>query len=80
MFEQLVKMSFRQDANLKTGANAYYFSRLKLEKATSKNMKKGARLFPGMTVSAEIVVGKISVISYLAWPLIKGLGEAIREP
>ena len=40
----------------------------------------GMRLLPGMTVSAEIVVGKRSVISYLIWPLTKAMDEAIREP
>jgi len=43
-------------------------------------MKEGTRLLPGMTLSAEIVVGKRSVLSYLAWPLTKGLSEAVREP
>jgi len=35
---------------------------------------------PGMTLNAEIIVGKHTIISYLAWPLTKGLDEAIREP
>jgi HlyD family secretion protein len=33
-----------------------------------------------MTVTAEIAVGKRSVISYLLWPLTKALDESIREP
>jgi HlyD family secretion protein len=37
-------------------------------------------LLPGMTLTAEIVVGKRTVLSYLLWPLKKGLDEAIREP
>ena len=39
-----------------------------------------ARLLPGMTLSAEIVVGKRSVMSYLLWPLTKAMDESIREP
>jgi HlyD family secretion protein len=35
---------------------------------------------PGMTLSAEIVVGKRSVMSYLIWPLTKAMDESIREP
>jgi HlyD family secretion protein len=31
-------------------------------------------------VSAEIAVGKRSVMSYLIWPLIRALDESIREP
>jgi HlyD family secretion protein len=45
-----------------------------------KNMDPHARLLPGMTLTAEIVVGKRTVLSYLLWPLTKGLDEAIREP
>ena len=39
-----------------------------------------AVLLPGMTVTAEILVGKRSVMSYLLWPLTKATKEAIREP
>ena len=55
-------------------------SRVTLEKTTLKNMVGSARLMPGMTLSAEIIVGQRSVMSYLAWPLTKGLSEAVREP
>ncbi len=72
--------AFRREASAKSGAEAYYQSRLTLVEMKLKNMTESARLLPGMTVSAEIVVGKRSIISYLAWPLTKGLGEAIREP
>ena len=43
-------------------------------------MVDSARLMPGMTLSAEIIVGQRSVMSYLVWPLTKGLSEAVREP
>jgi len=33
-----------------------------------------------MTLNAEIVVGHRTIMSYLAWPLTKGLDEAVREP
>ncbi len=72
--------AFRRDANSKSSTDAYYVGRITLEKAKLKNMIENARLLPGMTLSAEIVVGKRSVISYLAWPLTKGLSEAAREP
>ncbi|HWK68787.1 MAG TPA: HlyD family type I secretion periplasmic adaptor subunit [Rhizobiaceae bacterium] len=38
------------------------------------------RLLPGMTVSAEIKVGRRTVISYFLYPLIRGLDDSIREP
>jgi HlyD family secretion protein len=43
-------------------------------------MKESSRLMPGMTLSAEIVVGKKTIMSYMMWPITKGLNEAIREP
>ncbi|UGQ46592.1 HlyD family type I secretion periplasmic adaptor subunit [Massilia endophytica] len=62
------------------GTDAYYTSRIAFGKATLRKMAPGARLLPGMTVSAEIVVGQRSVMSYLLWPLTKAMDESIREP
>jgi hemolysin D len=72
--------AFRRDASGKSSGDSYYLTRLTLDKVNLKNMLDSGRLLPGMTLSAEIVVGQRSVISYLAWPLTKGLDEAIREP
>lgn len=72
--------AFRRETSAKTGGDAYYASRITLEKMNLKNMLESSRLLPGMTLTAEIVVGKRTVMSYLAWPLTKGLGEAVREP
>lgn len=72
--------AFRRDPAAKSGADAYYLSRITLEKTNLKNMLETSRLLPGMTLSAEIVVGKRSVLSYLVWPITKGMSEAIREP
>ena len=72
--------AFRRDAAAKAGADAFYVSRVSLQPVALKNMKEGSRLLPGMTLAAEIVVGERSVMSYLAWPLTKGMNEAIREP
>ena len=72
--------AFKRDANGKSPSDAYYVSRIDIEKSELRNMVDSSRLLPGMTLSAEIVVGKHSIISYLAWPLTKGLDEAVREP
>lgn len=62
------------------GMDAFFMSRIKLGDSRLKKMSEQARLLPGMTLTAEIVVGKRSVISYLLWPLTKALDESIREP
>jgi hemolysin D len=72
--------AFRRDTSGKSGVDSYYLTRITLDQVNLKNMLESARLLPGMTLSAEIVVGQRSVISYLAWPLTKGMNEAIREP
>ncbi|MCA1453708.1 HlyD family type I secretion periplasmic adaptor subunit [Bradyrhizobium sp. BRP22] len=38
-----------------------------------------AQLIPGMAVTAELKVGRRSVISYFLYPLLRGFDEAIRE-
>jgi HlyD family secretion protein len=67
-------------ASLGPGMDAFFLSRIGLGNSQLKNMPERARLLPGMTLTAEIVVGKRSVISYLLWPLTKALDESIREP
>ncbi|WP_293935679.1 HlyD family type I secretion periplasmic adaptor subunit [Iodobacter sp.] len=71
--------SFRNESAT-AGQEAFYISHIVFGDAKLKNMKDKSRLLPGMTLSAEIVVGKRSVISYLLWPLTKAMEEAIREP
>ena len=72
--------AFRRDAAARIGSDAYYLSRITLDNTNLKNMLTSGRLMPGMTLTAEIVVGKRTVMSYLAWPLTKGMNEAVREP
>jgi HlyD family secretion protein len=72
--------AFRRDSAAKNGADAYYMARIALDATELKGMKEGARLLPGMTLTAEIVVGHRTILSYMAWPLTKGISEAAREP
>lgn len=72
--------AFRREAGQAQGLDAYYLSRIKLSSARLKKMSPQSRLLPGMTLRAEIVVGKRTVMSYLLWPLTKALDESIREP
>ncbi|WP_296002927.1 HlyD family type I secretion periplasmic adaptor subunit [Rugamonas sp.] len=73
--------AFRREAGAPAqGLDAYYLSRITFSGAHLKKMGAGSHLLPGMTLSAEIVVGKRSVMSYLLWPLTKAVDESIREP
>jgi hemolysin D len=73
--------AFRRDASGDSGGlDAYYLSRIRFSGSTLRNMNEKMRLLPGMTLSAEVVVGKRSVMSYLLWPMTKAMHESIREP
>ena len=72
--------AYRKDTGSSAGVDAYYSSRVAITNYQLDNMPAHARLLPGMTVTAELVVGKRSVLSYLFWPLTKAMSESIREP
>jgi hemolysin D len=72
--------AFRRDLNSNSGLDAYYGGRITLAGNKLDALPANANLLPGMTVSAEILVGKRSVMSYLLWPLTKATKESIREP
>lgn len=55
-------------------------ARVSLSDARLKTPGDPIVLVPGMAVSAEIKVGRRSVISYILYPIIKGLDNAFREP
>jgi HlyD family secretion protein len=72
--------AFRREADPGQNMDAYYKGRISLGHTQLKRMPERARLLPGMTLTAEIVVGERSVISYLLWPLTKALDESMQEP
>jgi hemolysin D len=72
--------AFRREASAGSGLDAYYSARVALDSFRLEHMPEHAKLLPGMTVTAEILVGKRSVMSYILWPLTKAVGESIREP
>ena len=58
----------------------FYLARISLQSQKLKNVPEDTRLMPGMSLSAEIVVGERTVISYLLYPMISVFDESIREP
>lgn len=61
-------------------SGAQHRARIALTNMRLEKMPESARLIPGMTLSAEIMVGKRSVISYFLNPITRGFSESIREP
>jgi hemolysin D len=83
--ETISEDAFRRDNQgnpslLAQGTDAFYLSRITFGNSKLKNLPPQAKLLPGMTLTAEIVVGKRSVISYLLYPLSKAVDESISEP
>ncbi len=72
--------SFRREPANSNISDAYYGGRVAFKSTKLDQMPPGSTLLPGMTVSAEILVGKRSVMSYMLWPLTKATSESIREP
>jgi len=61
-------------------AGVFHRSHVALTSTELSELPQGARLIPGMTVTAEVKVGSRSVISYFLYPIQRGFNESIREP
>jgi len=71
--------AFTQDDNGSPVA-PYYKARIALTKVDLKGVPDSFRLVPGMTLTADIQVGSRSVFMYMWRGVIRGVGEAMREP
>jgi len=61
------------------GEQSYYLVQIKTDKNyVKKNGKKGV-IMPGMVVSADILTGKKTVLSYIVKPIIKAKQNALKE-
>jgi hemolysin D len=82
----ITENSFQPDKNAATpakdtdGRPAFFRARIALGPLTLQDVPKDFRLIPGMTTTAEIILGKRTIISYLLDPVIKLFDEGLREP
>jgi hemolysin D len=53
---------------------------IELDSSRMDRLPKNRHLFPGMTVTAEIHLGKRRIINYVLHPILRGLNESFREP
>jgi hemolysin D len=63
-----------------TASGAFHKGFVELTKTELENLPQGARLIPGMTMSAEIKVGTRTVLGFFLNPITRGLREGMREP
>lgn len=62
------------------GAGGLHRVAIELDSPRIDRQPSNRSLFPGMTVTAEIHLGKRRLINYLLHPILRGLGESFREP
>jgi hemolysin D len=62
------------------GREAFYDARVLLEDVTLTGVPQDMKFLPGMTLTAEVVFGSRTVMSYLLYPIIRSLDEGLRGP
>jgi HlyD family secretion protein len=78
--------SFQPDKNARAAADkpegqpAFFRARVALGPPELRDVPRDFRLIPGMTTTAEIVIGKRTIISYLLDPIVRLFDESLREP
>jgi HlyD family secretion protein len=81
----ITENSFQPDKNARPGDKpdgqpAFFRARIALGPLELRDVPKDFRLIPGMTTTAEIKVGRRTIISYLLDPIVKLFDEGLREP
>jgi len=58
----------------------YFIARIAIRDAALRNVPKSFRIIPGMTVQADVLVGKRTILSYITTGILRTGSEAMREP
>ncbi len=79
VIETISEGSFTTDDN---GQNRppFFKARIKFTKVALHNVPEGFRLVPGMTMQADVLVGRRTILSYLLEGALRTGSEAMREP
>jgi hemolysin D len=72
--------AFTADPDTNQPVPAYYKARCSVDAANFLNVPEGFRLIPGMTLQADVNVGRRSVAMYLFGSVLRGYNESMREP
>jgi HlyD family secretion protein len=81
----ITENSFQSDKNRPAdnkpdGQPAFFRGRIALGPLELRDIPADFRLIPGMTATAEIKVGRRTIISYLLDPIVRLFDEGLREP
>jgi HlyD family secretion protein len=72
--------SFTTDDNGQSSQEPFYKVRVTLDTVTLRDVPPDFRLVPGITLTGDIHVGNRSVFMYIFGGVLRGFGEAMREP
>ncbi len=72
--------SFTLDDATNSPVNPYYKARVEIIDSHLRNVPDDFRLTPGMTLSADVLVGRRTILSYLVEGALRTSSEAMREP
>jgi hemolysin D len=64
----------------RNASRPFYRVRVEATDLHLRGLSDQVAMIPGMTITAEMKVGRRRVISYFLYPLLRGLDESIREP
>ena len=64
----------------KNSAELFYRARIVIQRVALHNLPESFRLAPGMPVTADIKVGKRTVLQYMLGVMLPVANEAMREP
>lgn len=64
----------------KNGGGSFHRGLVELTSIDLVKLPEGTRLIPGMTVNADILVGRRTVLSFFIYPILQAFQEGIREP
>lgn len=62
------------------GAPMYFDARVRITELQLRDLPRDARLLPGMTLTADVVVGQRTIMWYLLGGALRSGAEAMREP
>jgi HlyD family secretion protein len=64
-----------------SGREAFYLARVAVEDLSGLHgVPEDSRFLPGMTLTAEVIFGDRTVMSYLLYPIMRSLDEGLRSP
>ena len=82
----ITENSFQSDKSAAAAADkqeakpAFFRARVALGAVDMLDVPKDFRLIPGMTLAAEIKIGRRSIVSYVLDPVVRLFDESLREP